>query len=320
MASYKIISSLKVHQTKKSNKFQCKLCGEKQSIKRHYGIGNGQECRLHVQKLNEVRGELQEVELSEKESLYVKKIHNDIVTAFNETNDNKEKQKNSEVLELPKKKRQRNNVTLNKVEKMSCKKKFIAKSEGTSYDTVSIIRESTKSNTSSTKSNESQIKVDNNSFGCPSYGTCLINTKFNRFAPPLNQNSKWAKFTNDDDSERTEDEKHVTEMSDTVLLDLSDNETTRFCSTLSPEIDTDNNQMFLNNNNTCTTIYKPFTPILKAVKEVDTPDIIVDFKQNQYVYQSSKVQIMQFYLVVPRISKTLFSLCDDSELDNYLSI
>ncbi|KAJ0181297.1 hypothetical protein K1T71_003382 [Dendrolimus kikuchii] len=50
-----------VHQTKKSIKFQCKMCGEKQSIKRHYGLGNPQECRLHVQKLNGIRSNSDEV-------------------------------------------------------------------------------------------------------------------------------------------------------------------------------------------------------------------------------------------------------------------
>ncbi|CAK1599995.1 unnamed protein product [Parnassius mnemosyne] len=52
-----------IHQTKKSNKFQCKMCGEKQSIKRHYGLGNGKECRLHVQKLNSIRGQTEEEKL-----------------------------------------------------------------------------------------------------------------------------------------------------------------------------------------------------------------------------------------------------------------
>ncbi|XP_059048977.1 MRN complex-interacting protein [Achroia grisella] len=50
-----------VHQMKKSNKFECKLCGEKQSIKRHYGLGTGKECRVHVQKLNSIRGEINEL-------------------------------------------------------------------------------------------------------------------------------------------------------------------------------------------------------------------------------------------------------------------
>lgn len=38
----------------------CKLCGEKQSVKRHYGIGTAKDCRLHVQKLNNMRGDKEE--------------------------------------------------------------------------------------------------------------------------------------------------------------------------------------------------------------------------------------------------------------------
>ncbi|XP_063829273.1 MRN complex-interacting protein-like [Ostrinia nubilalis] len=41
------------------------MCGEKQSIKRHYGLGNGLECRKHVQKLNGIRGELDECKSSQ---------------------------------------------------------------------------------------------------------------------------------------------------------------------------------------------------------------------------------------------------------------
>lgn len=52
---------MQVHQTKKSNKWECKLCGEKQSIKRHFGLGTGKECRLHVQKLNGIKGEVVEI-------------------------------------------------------------------------------------------------------------------------------------------------------------------------------------------------------------------------------------------------------------------
>lgn len=53
--------SNQVHQTKKSNKWECKLCGEKQSMKRHYGLGTGKECRFHVQKLNGIRRKLDEI-------------------------------------------------------------------------------------------------------------------------------------------------------------------------------------------------------------------------------------------------------------------
>ncbi|XP_048006332.1 MRN complex-interacting protein [Leguminivora glycinivorella] len=47
-----------VHPTKKANKWKCKLCNEKQSTKRFYGLGTGKECRLHVQKLNGIRGDI----------------------------------------------------------------------------------------------------------------------------------------------------------------------------------------------------------------------------------------------------------------------
>ncbi|XP_028668814.1 MRN complex-interacting protein [Erpetoichthys calabaricus] len=46
-----------VHQVKKSKKWSCKLCGEKQSLQKVYGQGTGAECRQHVQKLNKIQGE-----------------------------------------------------------------------------------------------------------------------------------------------------------------------------------------------------------------------------------------------------------------------
>ncbi|XP_041973874.1 MRN complex-interacting protein [Aricia agestis] len=49
-------SIFQVHLEKKSNKWECKLCSEKQSIKRHYGFGTALECRGHVQKLNSMQG------------------------------------------------------------------------------------------------------------------------------------------------------------------------------------------------------------------------------------------------------------------------
>lgn len=52
-----VLKFQQIHQCKKSNKFECKMCGEKQSIKRHYGIGSGKDCRLHVQRLNSLRGD-----------------------------------------------------------------------------------------------------------------------------------------------------------------------------------------------------------------------------------------------------------------------
>ncbi|XP_026877787.2 MRN complex-interacting protein [Electrophorus electricus] len=51
-----------VQQVKKSKKWSCKMCGEKQSLIKEYGRGTGADCRRHVQKLNLLRGELLEVE------------------------------------------------------------------------------------------------------------------------------------------------------------------------------------------------------------------------------------------------------------------
>ncbi|XP_038627196.1 MRN complex-interacting protein [Tachyglossus aculeatus] len=45
-----------VHQVKKSNKWNCKACGEKQSLLKVYGQGSGADCRSHVQKLNLMQG------------------------------------------------------------------------------------------------------------------------------------------------------------------------------------------------------------------------------------------------------------------------
>lgn len=45
-------STFQVHQMKKSQKWACKVCGEKQSLMKIYGQGTGAECRQHVQKLN----------------------------------------------------------------------------------------------------------------------------------------------------------------------------------------------------------------------------------------------------------------------------
>lgn len=47
--------AFQVHTVKKSRKWDCKMCGEKQSVKKVYGRGSGKDCRLHVQRLNEMR-------------------------------------------------------------------------------------------------------------------------------------------------------------------------------------------------------------------------------------------------------------------------
>ncbi|XP_014442962.1 MRN complex-interacting protein isoform X3 [Tupaia chinensis] len=49
---------------KKSVKWTCKACGEKQSFLRAYGEGSGADCRRHVQKLNLLQGEVAEMSFS----------------------------------------------------------------------------------------------------------------------------------------------------------------------------------------------------------------------------------------------------------------
>ncbi|XP_060573601.1 uncharacterized protein LOC132731438 [Ruditapes philippinarum] len=50
--------TFQVHQVKKTTKWACKMCGEKQSLKKVYGRGTGVECRQHVQRLNTLRADL----------------------------------------------------------------------------------------------------------------------------------------------------------------------------------------------------------------------------------------------------------------------
>ncbi|XP_072803194.1 MRN complex-interacting protein isoform X1 [Vicugna pacos] len=51
------------HQVKKSLKWTCKACGEKQSFLQAYGEGSGADCRRHVQKLNLLQGQISETSL-----------------------------------------------------------------------------------------------------------------------------------------------------------------------------------------------------------------------------------------------------------------
>ncbi|XP_061046040.1 MRN complex-interacting protein isoform X1 [Eubalaena glacialis] len=55
------------HQVKKSLKWTCKACGEKQSFLRAYGEGSGADCRHHVQKLNLLQGQISEMSLRSPE-------------------------------------------------------------------------------------------------------------------------------------------------------------------------------------------------------------------------------------------------------------
>ncbi len=54
--------TFQVHQVKKTLKWNCKMCGEKQSIKKVFGRGSGADCRKHVQKCNMLQGEVGQTE------------------------------------------------------------------------------------------------------------------------------------------------------------------------------------------------------------------------------------------------------------------
>ncbi|XP_061473311.1 MRN complex-interacting protein [Rhineura floridana] len=52
-----------VQQIKKSKKWNCKICDEKQSILKVFGEGSGSDCRHHVQKLNLLHGEVEQASM-----------------------------------------------------------------------------------------------------------------------------------------------------------------------------------------------------------------------------------------------------------------
>ncbi|KAK3749581.1 hypothetical protein QZH41_019716 [Actinostola sp. cb2023] len=53
--------TFQVHLVKKAKQWACKVCGEKQSLKKIHGQGNAPDCRKHVQKLNRMQGEYEQM-------------------------------------------------------------------------------------------------------------------------------------------------------------------------------------------------------------------------------------------------------------------
>uniref|UniRef100_A0A8C6Z6S0 MRN complex-interacting protein N-terminal domain-containing protein n=1 Tax=Nothoprocta perdicaria TaxID=30464 RepID=A0A8C6Z6S0_NOTPE len=49
-----------VQQVRRSGKWSCAVCGQKQAVQKVYGDGSAVDCRLHVQKLNLLQGEAEE--------------------------------------------------------------------------------------------------------------------------------------------------------------------------------------------------------------------------------------------------------------------
>ncbi|XP_064885876.1 MRN complex-interacting protein isoform X1 [Columba livia] len=49
-----------VQQAKRSGKWSCSVCGQRQAVQKIYGQGSGPDCRHHVQKLNLLQGKAEE--------------------------------------------------------------------------------------------------------------------------------------------------------------------------------------------------------------------------------------------------------------------
>ncbi|XP_071426267.1 MRN complex-interacting protein [Pithys albifrons albifrons] len=49
-----------VQQAKRSGRWSCSVCGQRQAVQKVYGQGSGPDCRHHVQKLNLLQGEAEE--------------------------------------------------------------------------------------------------------------------------------------------------------------------------------------------------------------------------------------------------------------------
>lgn len=53
----------KVDIVKKANRWVCKLCGEKQTLRKDFGQGSGEKCRIHAQQLNLARRDAESNEM-----------------------------------------------------------------------------------------------------------------------------------------------------------------------------------------------------------------------------------------------------------------
>ncbi|XP_072587968.1 MRN complex-interacting protein isoform X7 [Vulpes vulpes] len=88
------------HQEKKSLKWTCKACGEKQSFLQTYGEGSGADCRCHVQKLNLLQGQISEISLRKWSQSTVQPSHSPDVQNVSDSEVTLEPQKASSTLAL----------------------------------------------------------------------------------------------------------------------------------------------------------------------------------------------------------------------------
>ncbi|XP_035231263.1 uncharacterized protein LOC118203120 [Stegodyphus dumicola] len=75
-----------VHQVKKSKTWSCKICNEKQSLKKVFGIGSARDCRSLVQQFNLSKGEKKSCQQVQNESYFTEDFkEEDLMHALDES-------------------------------------------------------------------------------------------------------------------------------------------------------------------------------------------------------------------------------------------
>jgi hypothetical protein len=69
--------TFQVHQAKKSPKWNCKICNEKQTVKRMFGRGSGKECRIIVMEMNGLRQQVEDNQEEIVQDVVYGDAHND---------------------------------------------------------------------------------------------------------------------------------------------------------------------------------------------------------------------------------------------------
>lgn len=192
------------------------MCGEKQSIKRHYGIGNSKECRLHVQKLNTLRGEIEDEKLNSvnsddnnsnsEENIEKNIVKNEIRTKSKWSTyiENEAEQVNEPMylgnnevcLEIPSKHtkafKRKKVIPTNKENMISFRAPYKCESENTTMAFTQKLVESVNS-----VDDKSNTVISNETIHSYKTVSSYIEKSFEK--PKVHKNSKWAQFVESDD-------------------------------------------------------------------------------------------------------------------------
>ncbi|XP_026323478.1 uncharacterized protein LOC113232843 [Hyposmocoma kahamanoa] len=351
---YKCLT-FQVHITKKANKFECKLCGEKQSIKRHYGFGTAKECRIHVQKLNGIRGEIDVL----KETTYDDEFDNKRVDVqLNIENSDPKKSKwtdfvgkledtpaaglsesmflNAEVvLEVTKEVRK-----LGKRNNFKCP--FISKSSNNNEHDIDNNREScAKKEMDSYRLNASfpfsrQLHETNgNANFINSIESIPIKIESTidqmdkrapkKFLTPVVNNSKWAQFV--ETEVESEDQNDFYDTSETIEDENNDNLTSKDNTTKGSEHHEKYNFCIKNNKSS---LFKTSYALKRKSEQEKNKNLsnssIPNIAKQAQIMETDKIgskdtpKIEYDHVQNPVTANTLFALCEDSELDKILDI